>query len=50
MGKEKMGKYIKEKYPNAKEKQKPAKAFSTLTANEKWALVELMLRDLKYID
>jgi hypothetical protein len=33
-----------------KEKTKPSKAFSALSATEKWALLEVLLRDLGYID
>lgn len=33
-----------------KEKEKPAKAFQTLSEGEKWALVEALLMDLGYID
>jgi len=31
-------------------KEKPAAEFSKMSANEKWVLVEKLLRDLEYID
>ena len=31
-------------------KSKPTKAFKNLSTNEKWELVEALLRGLKYID
>ena len=43
-------KYLDKKNLKPKEKIKPDKEFSKLSADEKWALTEQMLRDLKYID
>lgn len=46
----KLDKYLADKGLKVKEKTKPTKAFKDLKADEKWALVEQLLRDLKYID
>jgi len=50
MGHDKLDKYLKDKGLKIKEKIKPTKAFKDLKVDEKWTLVEQMLRDLKYID
>ena len=50
MGHEKLDKYLESKGLKIKGKQKPDKAFKDLKADEKWALVEQLLRNLKYID
>ncbi len=43
-------KYLEKKNVKPGEKQKPTKDFKSLSANEKWALVEELLRNLGYID
>lgn len=42
--------FMADKGITPKEKEKPSKAFQNLSAPEKWALVEALLRDLGYID
>lgn len=52
MAYEKLQKYLDKKGLKIKEKQKqkPEKNFNSLSANEKWALVEQLLKDLGYIN
>lgn len=50
MDKEKATEFYKDKGLEVKEKVKLGKAFSTMSANEKWAVLEQIARDLGYID
>lgn len=47
---EKLKKYLNEKGIKIKEKIKPNKEFNKLSAGEKWDLVEVLLKDLGYIE
>lgn len=42
--------FLEDKGIVPKKKEKPSKAFQTLSTAGKWTLVEALLRDLGYID